>query len=54
MPGKDELPSTLARSPEKAHRTWVETHDSAVEECGGGARPSHGIRRGEALIREGR
>lgn len=38
MPGKDELPSTLARSPEKAQRTWVETHDSAVEEYGEGER----------------
>jgi cation transport regulator ChaB len=38
MPGKEELPSTLARSPEKAQRTWVETHDSAVEEYGEGER----------------
>jgi cation transport regulator ChaB len=38
MPGKKELPSTLARSPEKAQRTWVETHDSAVEEYGEGER----------------
>ncbi len=38
MPGKKELPSTLARSPEKAQHTWVETHDSAVEEYGEGER----------------
>jgi cation transport regulator ChaB len=38
MPGKEELPSTLARSPKKAQRTWVETHDSAVEEYGEGER----------------
>ncbi len=38
MPGKKELPSTLARSSEKAQRTWVETHDSAVEEYGEGER----------------
>ena len=38
MPGKDELPSTLDRSPEKAQRTWVKTHDSAVEEYGEGER----------------
>jgi len=38
MPGKEELPSTLQRSPKKAQRTWVEAHDSAVEEYGEGER----------------
>lgn len=38
MPGKQELPSTLERSPQKAQRTWIEAHDSAVEEYGEGAR----------------
>ena len=38
MPGKDELPSTLKRSPKKAQRTWAKTHDSAVEEYGEGER----------------
>lgn len=38
MPGKQELPSTLQRSSEKAQRTWIETHDSAVEEYGEGER----------------
>ncbi len=38
MPGKKEMPATLARSPEKAQRTWVETHDSAVDEYGEGER----------------
>ena len=38
MPGKQELPSTLERSPKKAQRTWIEAHDSAVEEYGEGAR----------------
>jgi len=38
MPAKKEMPSTLARSPEKAQRTWVETHDCAVEEYGEGER----------------
>jgi cation transport regulator ChaB len=38
MPGKDELPSTLQRSPKKAQRTWEKTHDSAVEEYGEGER----------------
>jgi cation transport regulator ChaB len=38
MPGEDELPSTLERSPEKAQRTWVKTHDSAVETYGEGER----------------
>lgn len=38
MPGKQELPSTLERSPQKAQRTWIEAHDSAVEEYGEGER----------------
>ena len=36
MPGKDELPATLKRSPAKAQRTWIEAHDSAVETYGEG------------------
>jgi len=38
VPAKDELPSTLQRSPEKAQRTWSKTHDSAVETYGEGER----------------
>jgi cation transport regulator ChaB len=38
MPAKDELPSTLQRSPEKAQRTWTKVHDSAVETYGEGER----------------
>ena len=38
MPGKQELPDTLKRSPEKAQRTWIEAHDSAVETYGEGER----------------
>ena len=38
MPGKDELPATLKRSPTKAQRTWVKTHDSAVDQYGEGER----------------
>ena len=38
MPGKDELPATLKRSPAKAQRTWVKAHDSAVETYGEGER----------------
>jgi cation transport regulator ChaB len=38
MPGEKELPSTLKRSPRKAQRTWIETHDSAVETYGEGER----------------
>ncbi|MGA5410321.1 ChaB family protein [Streptomyces lavendulocolor] len=38
MPGEQELPSTLRRSPESARRTWVAAHDSAVEEYGEGER----------------
>ena len=38
MAGKDELPSTLQRSPKKAQRTWSEAHDSAVQSYGEGER----------------
>jgi hypothetical protein len=38
MPAKDELPSTLQRSPKKAQETWAKTHDSAAEEYGDGER----------------
>jgi cation transport regulator ChaB len=38
MPGRESLPSTLKRSPAKAQRTWIKTHDSAVKEYGEGAR----------------
>ena len=38
MPGKDELPSTLRRSPNKARETWIKTHDSAVGTYGEGER----------------
>ncbi len=38
MPGDEELPSTLQRSPRKAQETWIKTHDAAVEEYGDGER----------------
>ena len=38
MPGRQELPSTLERSSEKAQRTWIKAHDSAVEQYGEGER----------------
>jgi cation transport regulator ChaB len=38
MPGREVLPSTLRRSPDKAQRTWAKTHDSAVETYGEGQR----------------
>jgi ChaB/Rho termination factor, N-terminal domain len=38
MPARDELPSTLQRSPKKAQDTWAETHDSAVQSYGEGER----------------
>ena len=38
MPGREELPSTLERSPKKAQDTWVAAHDSAVDEYGDGER----------------
>jgi cation transport regulator ChaB len=38
MVAKEDLPSTLQRSPAKAQRTWKKTHDSAAEEYGDGER----------------
>ncbi|MGH3721363.1 MAG: ChaB family protein [Pseudonocardiaceae bacterium] len=38
MPGRDELPSTLERSGDKAKRTWIKAHDAAVETYGEGER----------------
>jgi hypothetical protein len=38
MPGKDEVPSTVERSGDKAERTWVKTFDSAMESYDDGAR----------------
>jgi hypothetical protein len=38
MPGREELPSTLRRSPNKAQDTWTAAHDSAVQEHGEGER----------------
>ena len=38
MPGRDEVPSTLERSSQKAARTWEAAHDSAVETYGEGER----------------
>ncbi len=38
MPAKEDMPSTLRRSPEKAQETWAKTHDSAVQTYGEGER----------------
>jgi hypothetical protein len=38
MPAREEMPSTLKRSPKKAQETWAKTHDAAVEEYGEGER----------------
>jgi len=38
MPAREEMPSTLKRSPKKAQDTWAKTHDAAVEEYGEGER----------------
>ncbi len=35
---REELPSTLRRSSQKAQETWLATHDSAVETYGEGER----------------
>lgn len=42
MPGREELPSTLRRSPKKAQETWIKAHDSAVQQYGEGER-SHRV-----------
>jgi len=38
MPAREDMPSTIRRSPKKAQDTWAETHDSAVETYGEGER----------------
>jgi cation transport regulator ChaB len=38
MPAKDEMPSTIERSPRKAQEIWSKVHDSAVEQYGEGER----------------
>jgi hypothetical protein len=38
MPGREELPATLRRSPKKAQGTWIKAHDNAVREYGEGER----------------
>ena len=38
MPAREDMPSTIARSPKKAQETYVKTHDSAVEQYGEGER----------------
>lgn len=38
MPAREELPSTIARSPKKAQETWIKAHDSAVDTYGEGER----------------
>jgi cation transport regulator ChaB len=38
MPGRDELPGTLKRSPKKAQKTFIKAHDAAVKEYGEGER----------------
>ena len=35
---REELPSTLQRSPKEAQRTFMKTHDNAVEQYGEGER----------------
>lgn len=37
-PAKEDLPATLQRSPVKAQRTFVETHEAAVDQYGEGER----------------
>jgi cation transport regulator ChaB len=36
MPGEQDMPSTLRRSPREAQETYVKSHDRAVEQYGEG------------------
>ena len=38
MPAREELPSTLERSPQHAREIWMAAHDAAVESYGEGER----------------
>jgi len=38
MPAREEIPSTLRRSPKKAQEMWAKVHDAAVEQYGEGER----------------
>jgi hypothetical protein len=38
MPAREEMPSTIRRSPKKAQLVWGKAHDSAVESYGEGQR----------------
>jgi len=38
MPAREEMPSTIARSPKHAQEIWSEAHDSAVKTYGEGER----------------
>jgi cation transport regulator ChaB len=38
MPGAEDLPSTLERSPKHAQAIWVKAHDAAIKEYGRGRR----------------
>ncbi|OMH26664.1 cation transport regulator ChaB [Tersicoccus phoenicis] len=38
MPAREEMPSTIARSPKHAQEIWSAAHDSAVQEYGEGER----------------
>jgi cation transport regulator ChaB len=38
MPAREDMPSTIRRSPAEAQDTWAKAHDSAVEQYGEGER----------------
>jgi cation transport regulator ChaB len=38
MPAREDMPSTLRRSPKEAQETWAKAHDAAVEQYGEGER----------------
>ena len=54
MPAREEMPSTLQRSPKKAQETWGKTHDSAVEEYGEfiSSDSGHGVFRTQATFQD--
>jgi cation transport regulator ChaB len=38
MPGREDMPSTIRRSDERAQEIYIKTHDAAVEQYGEGER----------------
>lgn len=54
MPAREEPPSTLARPPDGARRTWIKAHDSAAEQYAEGEGRKGGVQCAQAHLRDGR